>query len=49
VSTAGSGLFIGARSGWIRTASLPDLKELGSDYPSTQLDYEQIAVNANIA
>jgi hypothetical protein len=52
VSTTGSGLVIGASAAGLRTASLPDLKELGSDYPNsltTPLDYEQLVVSGNIA
>jgi hypothetical protein len=53
VQAAGGDLFLGAGSAGLRTASLPDLTELGSAYPyvypKTQLDFEGIAVAANIA
>jgi len=49
VHAAAGNLFIGAGSGGLRTGRVSDLTFLGSAYPGTQLDFEGVAVEGNVA
>ncbi|WP_394849593.1 hypothetical protein LZC95_19350 [Pendulispora brunnea] len=49
VHAAAGNLFIGAGSAGLRTGRVSDLSFLGSAYPGTALDFEQVVVQGNIA